>query len=327
MNRRIVTLRNAAGEALHCTLEEPPGGAAGAKLAALLLSPGIKTRSGPHRLHRKLAAPFIAHGIPVMRIDYGGLGDSQGDWPDERLEHIYRQVELGHCVGDARCALDWLESHCGIRRVVAGGLCGAAVTALQAAAQDPRIAALYAVGLPFTLHGAKNPEGLPRGQARAYWTRYLRKLAQPAAWLRLLSLESDFRLMWRLASGGLLARLGSNADRPSLGADVNPRLPGAFLELLASSRPALLLFGENDPLRFEFEEKILPALAGALQPHRALLTQAVVPHANHNLGTPAAVCDAQRATAAWLDAILAHAASSRPRAPMLRRTLAGAAAG
>ena len=298
MSQRIVSLRNREGHALHCMLEEPPGGLSRAQVAAVLLCPGVKTRVGPHRLYRKLSPPFLARGIPVLRVDFRGLGDSEGDWPDDSLAQMYRLMELGHCVDDARAALDWLESQLGIRNCIVGGLCGAAITALHLARDDSRLAALYAIGLPSRLNGSAEPHRVSRGELQSHRMRYLRKLARPASWMRFLFLRSDYRLLWRsLAAKWLKAG-------PALAPDLNPHLPTSFLALLRSGRPALLLFGEQDGARWDFEEKFLQPWADALEPYRAQIAYSVISRANHILGDPAAIAEANRLTEAWLDAQL-----------------------
>ena len=301
MSQRLLNLRNREGHALHCILEEPRAGLARARVAAVLLCPGVKTRVGPHRLYRKLSPPFLARGIPVLRVDFRGLGDSEGDWPDDSLRQIYRLTELGHCVDDARAALDWLESHLGIRHCIVGGLCGAAMTALHLAREDTRLAALYAIGLPSRLDGPAEQQGVSRGELQSHWLRYLRKLARPESWLRLLLLRSDYRLMWRS-----LAEKLTKPGLPAPAPDLNPHLPTSFLALLRTDRPALLLFGEQDPMRWDFEEKFLQPWAAALEPYRAQITQAVIPRANHILSDPATIVEANRLTEAWLDAQFTH---------------------
>jgi len=302
MNRMLVTLRNPQGHALHCMLEEPAGGVTAAPCAAVLLCPGVKTRVGPHRLNRKLARAFLDRGIPVMRVDFRGLGDSEGDWPDDVLERIYRQTELGECVGDARAALDWLESRFGMRDFIVGGLCGAAMTALLLAREDARLAALFAVGLPARLNQIGAVPRATRGELQSHWSRYLSKLARPAAWLRLLSLKSDYRLMWRTVAERMTSR---PKPKPiALAPDLNPHLPPAMLALLQTGRKALLLFGEHDPRRWEFEEKYLQPFSAALEPYRGQIEYSVIPGANHVLGSPAAVAEANRCTGAWLEALL-----------------------
>jgi pimeloyl-ACP methyl ester carboxylesterase len=306
MNANVVTLRNAQGLALHCVLHEPAGKAE-PRFAAVLLCPGIKTRVGPHRLYRKLVPPFIERGIPVLRVDFRGLGDSEGEWPDESIEQIYRLTELGHCVDDARRALDWLESRFGIRQCIVGGLCGGAITALHLATQDRRLAALYAIGLPVRLDGPFQQHGASKGELRSQRSRFLRKLRRPGSWMRFLSLRSDYRLLWR-------AFVQAPRKPRDTAPDLNPHLPIGFLALVRAGRPALLMFGERDPSRWDFEEKFFQPWSAALEPYRELISYSVIPRANHVLGDPDAVVAATRLTGAWLDAhfglVAARAAAS-----------------
>jgi hypothetical protein len=314
MSTRIVSLRNARGQALHCMLEEPAGGARGARFAALLLCSGVKTRVAPHRLYRKLAASFLARGVPVLRVDFAGLGDSEGEWPDDSLDAIYGLTERGHCVDDVRAACDWLEAQCGIRRFIAGGLCGAAVTALHLALQDPRLAALYAIGLPATYLGSGAQPALSSHEMRMYRMRYLRKLIRPSSWLRFLSLKSDYRLLWRTVRDAL--RLGKSpqpgaGDAEGAARDLNPYIPLGLFGMLGTGRPALVMFGEDDPLRYGFEERFMQAHWSTLEQHKSLFSYAVIAGANHILGEPGAVAEANRLTGLWLDAVLAESRASR----------------
>jgi hypothetical protein len=315
MGSRIVSLRNAHGHALHCMLEEPAGGAAGAPFAALLLCSGVKTRVAPHRLYRKLAATFVARGIPVLRVDFAGLGDSEGEWPDPSLDSIYGLTERGHCVDDVRCAFDWLEARCGIRRFIAGGLCGAAVTALHLAPQDPRLAGHYANRLPATYLGSGAKPALTARELRLYRMRYLRKLVAPSSWLRFLSLKSDYRLMLRMAGEALgLRKRAAPARNAAAGPaprDLNPYIALGLFSMLGAGRPALVMFGEDDPLRYAFEERFMQTHWSALEQHQGLFSYAVIPGANHILGEPGAVSEANRVTGLWLDALLAEQPASR----------------
>ena len=296
---RIVSLRNREGHALHCMLEEPDPGTARGDIATVLLSPGVKTRAGPHRLYRKLSAPFLARGIPVLRVEARGVGDSEGEWPEGALTTIHRMIELGHCAGDVRAALDWLETHLGIRRCIVGGLCGAAITALHVAREDSRMAALYAIGLPVVLDGEIEEPAMSARELHSHRSLYLRKLLQPASWLRFLSLKSDYRLLWRALRRRALGRADDAAAAAAAG--LNPHLAECMLALLRNGRRALLLFGERDPRRWDFEEKFLQPSASALEPYQAQMQYSLVPGANHILSHPTAVAAANRLTEAWLD--------------------------
>lgn len=337
MSARVVSVRNALGQALHGVLEEPERGAQGAPLAAVLLSAGVKGRIGPHRLYRKLAPSFLRRGIPVLRLDFRGVGDSEGDWADERLEHIYNRVQHGECVDDARAGLDWLQSQCGIRDFIVGGLCGAAITGVHLASCDVRVAGVYAIGLPAKLNGAPSgePGSMPRGMLRSKRTLYLRKLLRAESWLRFLTLRSDYRLMARLALDALRRRSfeGSPFAAPPAvpppaaapAADLDPNLPPAFFTMLKAAVPALLLYGETDPMRWDLEERFLQPWAGPLAQYAGLMDRAVVPGASHSLSDPADLAEAQRITGAWLDARFAQAIQAARPWPAPRSAMRAAA--
>src|SRR5262245_8274609 len=107
MSERIASFRNGAGQMLHCILAVPDRVVARSDVVCLLLSPGVKMRVAPHRLYRKLTNDFLDRGISVLRVDFHGLGDSEGDLPEERLDQLYRQVQLGRHVDDTRAAIDY----------------------------------------------------------------------------------------------------------------------------------------------------------------------------------------------------------------------------
>jgi pimeloyl-ACP methyl ester carboxylesterase len=308
MSSRVVVIPNRSGRKLWGILDAPPG-AAGIPVATVLLSPGLKTRVGPHRLYRKLAPAFLTRGMPVLRLDLEGFGDSEGEPGTERVEEIYRAVALGRHVADVVCALDWLENSLGMRRVIVGGLCGAAITGLHAAVRDRRIAALYAIGFPVILHSVQSTPS--RGELHSKREIYLRKLFAPAAWLRLVSLKTDFALMLRVLRG---FRAPSGADTHP---DLNPDVATGLAALHAEGRPALLIFGERDRLRFDYEEKFARLHAATLASYGRQLEVAIVPQTNHVLGDPAAVAEALRVTGAWLDSQFMAITAAGPAPPWL----------
>ena len=46
--------------------------------AVIILNAGVLHRVGPHRLHVALARRLAARGLPALRIDLAGVGDSPG---------------------------------------------------------------------------------------------------------------------------------------------------------------------------------------------------------------------------------------------------------
>ena len=53
-----------------------------ASRGVLIVVGGPQYRVGSHRQFTLLARDLAAHGVPVMRFDYRGMGDSEGDARD-----------------------------------------------------------------------------------------------------------------------------------------------------------------------------------------------------------------------------------------------------
>src|SRR5688572_29539651 len=147
---RAVTFENGAGQKLFGTLHLPAVRRPNLP-AVVLLSPGVKMRVGPGRLYVPLTDMLVAEGYLVLRFDFFGLGDSEGDLDETTLADVYNNIEVGRYVDDTLCALRWLRQNQGCKRFVLGGLCGGAITALLAAEREPAVEALLSVGMTVTL--------------------------------------------------------------------------------------------------------------------------------------------------------------------------------
>jgi pimeloyl-ACP methyl ester carboxylesterase len=312
MKREIMTIRNSASEALHCVFHAADSTVVPRDIVCLLLSPGVKMRVAPHRLYEKLVPEFLERGIHVLRVDFHGLGDSDGELPDERLDTLYRAVQLGRHVDDVLSAMSHLGKKLGFRKFLVGGLCGGALTGLLAAERDSRIAGLYAVGIPVILDGTGQHESvnMSRGQLNSLRNRYVAKVLSAAAWRRFLSARTDYRLLISSLFGQLKRRgrqrsanWSSAVPRPAspLAQNLNPEFVRAMFHLIGARIPALLLFSGADRLQWEFQEKFLEPWSQAIQRAGERLIVETIPNANHVLGDPAWVAEARRATATWLD--------------------------
>ncbi len=102
--------------------------------ACLLLNTGVMNRIGPHRLNVKIARAIAAVGVPSLRIDLSGLGDSLASKAPLRADE--------QAVLDLQAAMDHVQQTLGIDRFVVFGLCSGAVNGYRLALGDPRVAGL-----------------------------------------------------------------------------------------------------------------------------------------------------------------------------------------
>ncbi len=119
------------GERLVGVLTEPAGAG---RVAGLLLNVGVTRRSGPRRINVKLARALAAMGLPSMRFDLSGIGDS-GPAP---AGGDYR----AQAVDDLRAAMDAVQRETGIARFIVFGICSGAVNGYRIAEVDPRVQGL-----------------------------------------------------------------------------------------------------------------------------------------------------------------------------------------
>lgn len=295
---RPVTFVNRAGTRLAGILHEA-GGRGDA--AAILLSPGVKSRVAPHRLYPKIADRLVACGVSVLRFDFHGLGDSEGSVPEPLLQDLYGAIQSGRYVNDTHDAIDWLRGETGVGRVILGGLCGGAITGVLAAAARRDVAGIFGLGLPVSLDGAgvDAVRSMSTGQLAGIRAGYRRKLLDASSWRRLLTLQTDFSLVARSFTAAARGR------RPvATPQNLNPHLAPALFRVLSQGCRVLLLFAEADRLLAEYREKFEPLHGEALKRHADRLEVRVVKAANHVFTFPEWQQEMREATTSWLHGVL-----------------------
>lgn len=261
IDRQPVTFANCQGYRLHGILENPPAGTENG-ITIVMLSPGVKMRVAPHRLYNKMALPFLDMGFRILRFDFFGLGDSEGEVEEVLLADLYSGVQVGRYVDDTLCALNWLEKNTGATRFILAGLCGGAITGLLAGKSDPRVIGLLGLGIPVILDSsiADKNKYITAGQLDKLGKSYIRRLFSPKSWFRLLSLQSDYRvigkvLMQRLRGNSRTGSGTDSSDQTSQDDNTNPLFAPALFEMLANGKRILFVFSGSDRLQWEYEEK------------------------------------------------------------------------
>lgn len=244
-------------------------------VGVLVLVGGPQYRVGSHRQFALLARKLAGDGIPCMRFDVRGMGDSTGDM--RSFEHLN---------DDVRAALDAFSAHMPeVRRFVLWGLCDGASAACFYVNHDPRVVGAILLN-PWVRTEA--------GQARTYLRHYyLQRVLDPAFWRKLFgggvsvfqSLKGFF---------GAARQVAGDRDKHQPRSDLN--LPERMaLDLVACAKPACIILSGRDFVAREFESVVensetWRAVAAALKPVR-------FPEADHTFST-----------AKWRDAVAKHTA-------------------
>ena len=218
---------NCSGSSLAAILSIPEQASA---QGVLVIVGGPQYRAGSHRQFTLLSRDLAEAGIPCMRFDYRGMGDSEG-----RL-HMFEEVDE-----DIRAAVDAFLSHCpGLERVVLWGLCDAASAAIFYAHRDSRVN-----GLVLLNPWVRTQQGEAKAQLKHY---YLSRLTNPSLWRKLVSGKIDFADSFKSFFGSVskAKRQAPESDQPL------PEKMRTGLEKYPGK--VLLILSGNDLVAREFED-------------------------------------------------------------------------
>lgn len=237
----------------------------------LIVVGGPQYRSGSHRQFMLLACDLAARGIPVMRFDYRGMGDSEGE--PRTFE------DVGDDIG---AAIDrFFVEVPAMKEVVIWGLCDAASAALFYAHRDSRVR-----GLVLLNPWVRTDEGIAKAYLKHY---YLSRLVEPDLWKKILSGRFEYRAAAQSVAGMCAKVLGAGQKKPSAGetaaqhrAEPKSPLPERMLEGLEKFKGnVLLVMSGNDLTAKEFLD-----LVSSSRKWKKLLSASKVqrrdlPEANH----------------------------------------------
>ena len=196
--------------------------AATSEVAIVMIVGGAQYRVGAHRLYVQLARHLAANGVPVLRFDCRGMGDSGGEPPG--FEHIQP---------DIAAAIERLQTlQPQLKAVLLWGLCDGASAALLCATQLPLVKGLILVN-PYL--------DSQRSQARVMLRQYYRRrLFSRDLWRKVFAGAFSPRASWRGLIGFWRQR---NRDEPPQAGDLQSRLRQGLVDFAGEVN---LLIAAND---------------------------------------------------------------------------------
>ncbi|MDB5791303.1 MAG: hydrolase [Massilia sp.] len=199
------------GAWLYGILSLPDRSATPHPRGVLIVVGGPQYRAGSHRQFTLLARDLAAAGIPAMRFDYRGMGDSEGE--PQNFENVD---------DDLRAAIDrFFAEVLGLQEVVLWGLCDGASAAAMYAPQDPRV-----VGLVLLNPWVRTEAGAARATINHY---YKDRLFDARLWKKIARGQFDaaasLRSLFQNVGKAFGAKAAVDAACAGTGADANAPLP------------------------------------------------------------------------------------------------------
>ena len=240
-----------ADQPLYGCLTQP---SPGAELAAVFVHGWSGIRGGPNRLFVHLARAMVEDGIPALRFDLRGRGDSGGNGLETSLRTMAEDLEQ---------AVEFARESTGCSRVLLVGICSGANVAIGALDRVPPSSVcgllLYSV-YPFS---DGDSFGRDVGRTWHFLRVYRHKLGSADTWRRLFRGDIDFRSVFRVLFGHFggsgkekpesetVQQAGTAAGKTAAATAEEGRFqsapPTKALRALTPKLPALLVYGTSDP--------------------------------------------------------------------------------
>jgi alpha/beta superfamily hydrolase len=254
----------------------------------------------------KVARELARLGWPTLRFDARGIGDGHGEINGLTVAEVHLKIQKGLFLPDTIAAMDFLERELGEGRSILTGLCGGAITAVFAAAEDDRVIGIAPIDL--RMHYTRLPRA-PLGKTTEHlsWgdlassSRVAPVLLTARRTLHSLRGRAT-RLLPRLASALEVWRSGKPGDdgwqSRHLGAHVNAAMLAALEGVLKRRIPVFCIFADTqEPRHFE---TIRPHLVRGGEGLEDMLQVHVVEGADHNLTVPGSADRLIAVLTSWL---------------------------
>lgn len=238
--------------------------------AILLINSGANHRTGPNRLHVKLARRWAARGYLVLRFDIAGIGDSL---PHEgESEHV---VYPSTAIEDVTLAAHYVRKTWQVKECRAVGLCSGGYHALKGALMGAPVDGVVLINpLTYCWRQGTSLE-MPNSQVFAEAARYKQSVLKADKWKRLFRGEADISAVAQVVvrrGAGVAVKQARNAARRA-GVPLRNDLSAALLNLTRRGVTLSFVFAEGDaglPLLHEEAGPAVPRLeqAGQLTIHR-----------------------------------------------------------
>ncbi len=256
------------------------------KVGIIMLNAGFQYRVGPHRIYVKIARRLSQLGFPVLRMDFPGIGDSEGE-----LGAIHFDL---YDIEDTISAIDFFTQEGMIEKVVLLGLCAGARNALRTAVVDPRVDSIVLWGLPIVSNLNVDKQSSSNMMSTTAVKDLLRRALSIKSWRKYLSTGGDLaalRIIVRNVFWGLIAGRKKWEDERFI------EFFESFNSFLSSERKALFVYGDRDVTSKEEFEDICKK---QFHPKRNTCEYYIVPNSVHTFSATEAQRNVIEKTTEWL---------------------------
>jgi len=213
------------------------------RVGIVIVVGGPQYRIGSHRQFVLIARKLSEQGFSVLRFDYRGMGESEGD------VRTFQNIN-----DDIRSAINSLKTNVeGVEKIILWGLCDAATAISFYANQDDRI-----IGLVMINPWVRSEQGEARAYIRHY---YYNRLFSKKLWKKIIKGQFDILFSLKSLSENIFKSFAHNKIRKNteiLAKDVSePLHERMYKALFTFDGKVLIILCENDLTAAEFSDTVM----------------------------------------------------------------------
>lgn len=276
------------------------------KIGVIFANAGARGRLGNTFQYPYYADALAAHGWASLRFDPHGVGDSEGRIEAHETLAFLRTLQDGRFVDDLVAAIQLFKERVNPERIILWGVCGGAITSLIAAGRSDLVDGAVLLALPVfrdKVGDSPQTDAIPAGYAWDYLvTAYSKKMLDPKNWLRLLRGESELDTIRDYSLAVIKGQLGRVREplsklkhrlrgsppppkevlHPAVAHPrLNPQVLPSLDALTARRVPLLVVFGEQDALRWHWEDHVKKPYWADNPGYAELFEEHQLPDCNH----------------------------------------------
>ena len=247
-----VTFKNNARQTLFGILHIPEiSHESGLRIGINILNPGLKNRVAPNRLNVKIARMLCDKGFFVFRFDPSGIGDSEGNLPDQDILDIWGSIQKARFVEDTLFSNNYFIKKCSLNDLILVGNCGGAITAYLAGAIDKRVTKLILIDLPVIISTSNrtfkdriiSSDETANKALKGY---IFNTLTRPKSWIKFLCGQSEYSTIWTIIKKKMGIKMHNNQNLTYDDIYCNKSIPINFKRLISRKVKISFILAQND---------------------------------------------------------------------------------
>ena len=221
------------------------------RVGVLFLNPGYLPRSARGDLYVRLADDLARHGCLVFRFDLSGLGESDGELPDNVLP-FFVKVQNGGYASEASLLVGEIVREYGLGGMVLAGICGGAVTSLFTAPKciPGIVRGLVLLDPTFKTFSAQLPPRAPKSGVARVWSDALARIQGTSTGIRAKIVRTSAGERMSVAYA-LVKKAARTLLSNKLPANTNMALIRCWQDQAGGSLPLLVFNADSEARRLD----------------------------------------------------------------------------